>query len=161
MTSTKPPAAKASEVKTRLRIVIPMLNASPYLADLLPALASQEGLSPEQVLVVDSASDDDTVMQCQAWGAEIMQIDRAEFDHGGTRQRAAEHCAEADILIYMTQDAIPNGPNAIARLAAAFDDPKVGMAYGRQLPRKQATAIERHARLFNYPADSQDRKAHV
>ncbi|MEP4957730.1 MAG: glycosyltransferase family 2 protein [Erythrobacter sp.] len=141
----------------RLRVVIPMLNASAYLPEIFPALAQQEGLSPAQVLVVDSASDDDTVAQCRAWGAEVMRIERAKFNHGGTRQRAAEHCSDADILIYMTQDAIPNGPQAIARLAAAFDDPAVGMAYGRQLPRKQSTAIERHARLINYPAQSQTR----
>jgi rhamnosyltransferase len=38
-----------------------------------------------------------------------------------------------------------------------FDDPDVGMAYGRQLPRPGAGAIERHARLYNYPSRSEVR----
>jgi rhamnosyltransferase len=49
----------------------------------------------------------------------------------------------------MTQDAIPRD-NAILNLVAAFADPKIGAAYGRQLPRAQANAIEAHNRLFNY-----------
>ncbi|NNE83632.1 MAG: rhamnosyltransferase, partial [Alphaproteobacteria bacterium] len=43
---------------------------------------------------------------------------------------------------------------SFARLVAAFDDPKVGVAYGRQLPHKDATPISAHARLFNYPPTS-------
>ena len=40
---------------------------------------------------------------------------------------------------------------------AAFNDSSVGAAYGRQLPRPYATAIEAHARLFNYPRASATR----
>jgi len=64
---------------------------------------------------------------------------------------------DADILIYLTQDAILATADAIAKLLEVFDDPSVGAAYGRQLPRRGATAIEAHARHFNYPAVSQVR----
>jgi rhamnosyltransferase len=37
---------------------------------------------------------------------------------------------------------------------AVFEDPLVAAAYGRQLPRAGAEAIESHARDFNYPASS-------
>ena len=37
------------------------------------------------------------------------------------------------------------------RLVAAFADPQVGVAYGRQLPADNATPIAAHARTFNYP----------
>jgi len=46
-------------------------------------------------------------------------------------------------------------PDAIERLLAAFDDEQVGAAYGRQLPHRNAGPIASHARLFNYPAESQ------
>ena len=52
------------------------------------------------------------------------------------------------------QVALPAADDAIGRLVAAFADPEVGMAYGRQLPRPDSSAIGAHARLFNYPAES-------
>ena len=75
--------------------------------------------------------------------------------HGGTRSQGAAHCTESEILIFLTQDAIPAQPCALPRLAAAFDNPEVGIAYGRQLPRAEAGAIESHARLYNYPPQSE------
>ena len=60
----------------------------------------------------------------------------------------------AEIIVYLTQDAVLAGANAISLLLDAFTDPRIALAYGRQLPRRGATAIEAHARLHNYPANS-------
>jgi rhamnosyltransferase len=54
----------------------------------------------------------------------------------------------------MTQDACPLDEGSFERLIEVFDDPQIGAAYGRQVARKNASAIERHARLFNYSASS-------
>jgi rhamnosyltransferase len=140
----------------RLSIVIPTLNAGPYLAALLPALARQ-GIPHDRFLVVDSASTDNTCEAFHDFGATVVAIDRRSFNHGGTRQRAVEMRADTDIVVMMTQDAIPQGDDAIRRLIDAFADPGIGMAYGRQLPRAAARGVERHARLLNYPSASQTR----
>lgn len=140
----------------RISVVIPTLNAEPYLSALLPALA-QQGLAPEQFLIVDSESGDATCDEFRRFGATVVGIDRRTFNHGGTRQFAVDLRPEADIVVMMTQDAIPQGHDTIARLVNAFTDPGVGMAYGRQLPRPAARGIERHARLVNYPASSEVR----
>ncbi len=81
-------------------------------------------------------------------------ISRAEFNHGGTRQLAAELLPEGEILVFLTQDAVLAGPKEISKLLEPFTDSKVGAAFGRQLPRPAATPIEAHARLFNYPEQS-------
>jgi rhamnosyltransferase len=141
----------------RISVVIPTLNAGPYLSALLPALARQ-GLAPEQFLVVDSESDDATCDEFRRFGATVVGIERRTFNHGGTRQFAVDLRPEADIVVMMTQDAIPQGDDTIARLVNAFTDPGVGMAYGRQLPRPTARGIERHARLVNYPPRSEIRE---
>ncbi|MHB1701296.1 MAG: glycosyltransferase family 2 protein [Acidobacteriaceae bacterium] len=130
-------------------IIAPTLNASadwPQFASALLACVASE-----QVLIVDSSSTDGTVELARAAGFRVHSIARADFNHGGTRQLAAELLPEADILVYMTQDALLASPDAISRLVAAFEDPQVACAYGRQLPRAGATPIEAHARLFNYP----------
>jgi rhamnosyltransferase len=138
-----------------IRIIVPTLNAAgdwPLFASALLACTL-----PEQVLIVDSESTDATVDLARAAGFQVCSVLRAEFNHGASRQMAAEMLPNADILVYMTQDAILDGPNALANLLAAFDDPQVGAAYGRQLPRLKAKAIEAHARTFNYPATSEIR----
>lgn len=109
-------------------------------------------LQPSEVLVLDSSSTDGTIELASREGCRVVTIPRGDFRHGGTRQYGAELASGADILVYLTQDSILADANALAQLIAAFDDPSVGAAYGRQLPRPGANPIEAHARLFNYPS---------
>lgn len=140
----------------RFGLIIPALNAGPYLARLGPALQAQT-LQPPKFMVIDSTSTDDTVAQFRAIGAEVRVIDARTFDHGRTRQEAVERLADADIVVFLTQDAVPADPAALHNLVGAFEDPRVGAAYGRQLPAPDATPIAAHARLFNYPEASEHR----
>jgi rhamnosyltransferase len=87
-------------------------------------------------------------------GFRVHIIKPSEFNHGGTRQLAAELLPEAEILVFLTQDAVLSAPGAIEGLLAVFEDRRVAAAFGRQLPRPEATPIEAHARIFNYPAQS-------
>jgi rhamnosyltransferase len=137
----------------RLAVCIPTLDASSAWENLRASLEAQI-LQPNEILVIDSSSSDGTAELAKRDRSRVVVVSRAEFCHGGTRQRAAELLAEADILVYLTQDAILADAKALTRLAAAFEDPSVGAAYGRQLPRRGSNPIEAHARLFNYPAGS-------
>lgn len=136
-----------------VRVVIPTLNAEGHFGELLPALGAQ-GLAPNQVLILDSSSTDKTRELALAFGAQVHVIPREEFDHGTTRTLAATMLSNAEYLIYLTQDAVPAHSGSFAAIIAEFADEKVGMAFGRQLPRKSASAIEAHARIFNYPPKS-------
>jgi len=140
----------------KVALIIPTLNAGRHWKVLVEGIRRQS-LVPDEVIVIDSSSADDTVAQARANGCRVLQIERHEFRHGGTRQDAALGAANADILIYLTQDAVPIGTETFTRIVAAFRDRTIGAAYGRQLPRPNATAIEAHARLFNYPPRSQVR----
>ena len=117
------------------------------------ALDSQ-GLDPEQILIIDSSSTDQTRALARDAGYRVIRIDQRDFSHGGTRQLAGDRLPWAETLLYITQDALPANENSFRNLCAAFADPTVGAAYGRQLPRTSAGPIERHARLFNYPGHS-------
>lgn len=123
---------------------------------LLEALAVQTYPIQTRV-VIDSGSTDGTAEAAKAGGFEVMGLGGRRFDHGGTRQLAIDSYPMADIYVFLTQDAIPTDPATLATIVRAFDDPRIGMAYGRQLPHSGATLLERHARLFNYPADTQMR----
>jgi rhamnosyltransferase len=136
----------------KLKVIVPTLNAAgnwPLFAPML--LAS---VPPEQVLVIDSESTDGTVTLAHESGFAVKSIARREFNHGGTRQLAAEMSPEAEILAYLTQDAVLADSQALDKLLEAIGEPAIAAAYGRQLPRRAAGAIEAHAREFNYPAIS-------
>jgi rhamnosyltransferase len=140
-------------------VIVPTLNASRDWSSFAPALLACA--VPEQVLIVDSESTDGTPDLARAAGFQARSVLRAKFNHGATRQLAADMLPNADILVYMTQDAVLAGPDALAALLAPFEDPRVAAAYGRQLPRPKATAIEAHARNFNYPATSEVRSLEI
>ena len=137
-------------------MIVPTLNAAEDWRPFVPALLSC-GIHPDHVLIVDSESTDGTAELARADGFEVVSIRRADFNHGGTRQMAAERLDHAEILVYLTQDAVMANPDALQVLLAAFDDSLVGVAYGRQLPRSGAGAIEAHARNFNYSQISEVR----
>jgi rhamnosyltransferase len=124
----------------RLGLVIPTFNASSDLDRLAPSLQVQS-LQPLKFLVIDSGSTDNTVDRCRAMGAEVHVIDRKAFDHGGTRRKPVETLVDTDIVIFLSQDAVPADPNALRNRVGAFQIPSVGAAYGRQLSAPNATPI--------------------
>jgi rhamnosyltransferase len=148
-----------SPVDRRLRktcLIIPTYNGAQYWSRLRAAL-DQQGFKSQQILVVDSSSTDGTDRLAEEAGYQVIRISKGSFRHGSTRQMATSQMPWADTIVFLTQDAIPCGDGAILNLVAAFADPKIGAAYGRQLPRPEANAIEAHARFFNYPAVSNER----
>ena len=140
----------------RTALIIPTRNASSHLDRLLPALRMQT-LQPDETLVVDSASSDDTVARFREFGVRVEVIDAKDFNHGGTRRWASEQ-VDGDALIVMTQDAIPAEPETFANLVAELElDPLNGVAYGRQLPHPDAGVLGAQSRHFNYPPQSRSK----
>lgn len=140
----------------KVNLYIPTLNAGDRFPMLLAALEKQRYQFNQRVLV-DSGSSDGTIALARDHGFEIIGLGKHGFDHGGTRQWAIDNFPDADIYVFLTQDAIPTNEVTMANIIEAFDDPQIAMAYGRQLPHHGATHQEAHARLFNYPAQSQIR----
>ncbi len=120
-------------------VAIPTLNAGEVWSQTLAAVTAQQVDRDLQLLVCDSASDDDTVALARSAGAEILQIARAEFSHGGTRNLLMEH-ARGDHVAFITQDAVPADPHWLARLLGAFElAADVGLAFGPYRPRTNAS----------------------
>lgn len=141
----------------KVTVFIPTLNAGERWPIVLDKLRSQT--YPIQLnIIIDSGSTDQTLKLINLERFEIIQIAKKDFDHGGTRQMAVEKYPDADIYVFLTQDAILANDHAIENLVRVFEEnPDVGMVYGRQLPHHGAKDLESHARLFNYPAVTQFR----
>ncbi len=131
-------------------MVIPTLNAEAELPALLAALRSQTR-RPDEMLVVDSSSDDGTLAVLEGFPeARAKVIARADFNHGTTRHEALLETS-GDYVCFMTQDALPADERYVEELVAPLEaDPSVAMASGRQLPRPGARRFEQLVRGFNY-----------
>lgn len=135
-------------------LIIPTCNGGANWLRWLEAFEKQEA-KPYHRLIIDSASSDATVDLAKRYGFDVISIKKEDFDHGATRQSGFEELKhDAEIIIFMTQDAILAGTDSLKKIIDPFKDPIVGAVCGRQLPRKNAGAIEAHARLFNYPEKS-------
>lgn len=147
---------KPSRREPQVALIIPTYNAGRDWSLLCEGIRKQQIL-PQEVIIIDSASPDGTAKRAADAGFTVVEIDRNEFSHGRTRQWGAERAWSAEIVIYLTQDAIPRDAETFGNILAVFEDPSIGAAYGRQLPRDSANILEAHARLFNYPEQSRVR----
>lgn len=142
----------AEDHKT-ITVIIPTLNAEGQLPALLSRIHSQS-LRPEEIIVVDSASGDRTEQICRDdESVTYIRIKRSEYDHGGTRDMAARK-ASGDIVVFLTQDALPADDEFLRNLTAPVARGEAAICTGRQLPRRGATHMEALVREFNYPAVS-------
>lgn len=85
---------------------------------------------------------------------EVHHLLPEEYDHGGTRNAGAGF-SNADILVFMTQDAVPEDEYLIERLIKPLIiSDKVAVSYARQLADNDCGVAETFTRSFNYPAES-------
>ncbi len=104
----------------------------------------------QEVIVVDSQSTDNTTEIAAKFGARVLKINKNEFDHGGTRNLAAAEAA-GDVIIFMTQDAIPTSEDTFKQLTQPLAEPAIIVSYARQLPKEGTKITDRFLRLYNYP----------
>ena len=83
----------------------------------------------------------------------LYHISKEMFDHGGTRMCGVKH-SDADIVIFMTQDAVPADKNLVANLVKGLEEKDTAVCYARQLPNENCRIVERSTRSFNYPDES-------
>jgi rhamnosyltransferase len=133
------------------RIIVPVRNGGERWCEAASALHRAIPTSGI-VAVVDSSSTDGSDRVAADLGFDLERIDPRKFNHGRTRQVAVDSfCQGKQFVIFLTQDAVIEGPDSLTSLLAAFSQPKVGAAYGRQLPHRNARPFARHSALYLYP----------
>ena len=138
----------------KTRIIIPVRNGGERWRE---AAAALRGAVPDpcMVAVVDSSSTDGSDAVAADLGFELQRIDPGTFNHGRTRQAAVDRfCHGREFALFLTHDAVIEGPGSLTMLLDAFSNPQVGAAYGRQLPHHNASPFGRHSASFLYPATS-------
>jgi rhamnosyltransferase len=136
----------------KVSVVIPTFNAEKSVESLVRML-KQQTLPPQEIIVIDSCSADQTVEIAAKVGCKTVVIEKKAFDHGATRNLGARLSA-GEVLVFMTQDALPVDDKFLENLVGPLADPSdplIAASFGRQLARNHAVPPEKFARLFNYP----------
>lgn len=116
----------------RTSVVIPTFNAGPEFRALLDRLRAQRPAPPDEIVVIDSGSRDDTCALARAAGAKVAEW-RQAYNHGLTRD-AGIAAASGEIVLLTVQDALPAGEDWLATITAHFSDPSVAGVSTRQAP---------------------------
>jgi rhamnosyltransferase len=132
-------------------VVIPTFEVKKHLSRCLPYIVGSP-LKP-RVLVIDSSSNDGTVEEAKALGAETHIVKKRQFNHGTTRELGRKLLG-TDIVVMITPDAYAQDEHMLGRLVAPIVNGEASVAYARQIPRAGAGFFESFPREFNYPAES-------
>lgn len=138
-------------------VIIPVYKPADDFDDVLKKIMAQS-VRPDNIILLQTIEDkSEKVKKYSAENIKTYPVLKSEFDHGATRAYGAE-LSLADYVLFMTQDAVPDNNKLIEELLKAFDDKKVGVAYARQLARKDSDILEKLTRVYNYPDKSMVKK---
>lgn len=133
-------------------VLIPTYRSDDKFDRLLKMLY-QQTKKPNRVIIlhtVEEEGQEQALPEIPDSNIMVVPIQKSSFDHGGTR-RYGGTLSDADILLYMTQDAVPADEYLIENLLKPYEDPMVSATYARQLANDKSDIIEEFTRNFNYP----------
>ena len=123
-------------------VFIPVYNGEhDHLEETLTALFQQQTDFEWDVLITDSGSKDNSLQIIQQFAdrygtIQVIHLEKESYSHGGTRQKAAE-IAQGEIMVYLTQDAVPANPNWLSEMVAPFEwNKNIVAVLGCQRPRQ-------------------------
>ena len=129
--------------QTSVDVVIPSYRPDEKFSRLVKKLQEQE-YPIGTIFVINTKAGRFPKEVEQMEKVKVYHIERREFDHGATRDMGMQ-MSKAEIVVFMTQDAVPADEYVIGNLVKVLEeDEMTGAAYARQLA----------ARKFNYPENS-------
>jgi glycosyltransferase involved in cell wall biosynthesis len=152
-------APKVKRVReVRLDVVIPTFNGLSEIKTVINSLRQQEASDAIQIHCVDSSSSDGTYeWLAQQRDIALTAIPQSEFGHGRTRNSGASQ-GSADIVSFLTQDAVPASRSWATDILKMFDHvPAAAGLTGRHIPYPEhplfvRVEIENHfSNMLKYP----------
>ena len=128
-------------------VIIPTLNGGKLLLKVCKALVQQDFNKAWEVIIIDSQSTDDSIQIATELfkktqiNLKLVTIPKENFQHGKTRNQAIEN-SSGEIILLLTQDAIPAQNDWLSTMVRAFDHKIIGGAFGRHI------AHENHPKLI-------------
>ncbi len=143
---SNPSSQAATPGEVRVSVLMPTWQGMEFLPRVMAALSSQVTSFPWDFRAIDSGSSDGTweflteTAETFPVPLALERIHSVEFDHGDTRNLLAAR-SRGEIMVFLTQDAIPSGEDWLERFVRNFDAENVGAAYCRNVPRPDADPL--------------------
>ena len=111
-------------------IVIRAYNEEKHIGRLLEGIRHQT-LQDVEVILVDSGSTDSTVVIAELYGARVVHIRPEEFTFGRSLNLGVR-TATRELVVIASAHVYPFYPDWLESLLRPFEDPQVGLVYGKQ-----------------------------
>ncbi len=133
-------------------IIILTLNGGGIFSECLKKISQQDYPKKVQLIVIDSGSTDGTLELAEKNDALVFKINKKEFHHARTRNKALSFAA-FNKVIYLVQDAIPYSNNWLYDMEHALSEGDVCAVYVQQVPHDDASlyarfAVESHSNIL-------------
>ena len=119
-----------SSQRATTSIIIRALDEAEHLPALYSGLLRQTR-QPDQIVLVDSGSTDDTVAISRAHGADIVHIAPEDFSFGRSLNVGCA-AATGDVLVFVSAHVYPTDEHWLQNLVEPFEREDVVLSYGRQ-----------------------------
>lgn len=116
-----------------ITIAMPTRNAGDQFTRTLEAVMIQRYEGEIEYIALDSGSTDGTLERLHAAGVRVITMPTNEFDWGLARNRMFEE-ARGEIVVNLSQDAIPANDDWLTKLLAPLDDNSIAVSCGGSIP---------------------------
>ncbi|MBB5324203.1 rhamnosyltransferase [Anoxybacillus tepidamans] len=135
--------------KIRASVIIPVKNGGQIFEKVLNKVLEQELRDGTfEIIIIDSGSSDGSVEFVRSKmnkrnNVRLLQIEPREFGHGKTRNLGASR-AKGEILVFLTQDALPYDNYWLENLLVPFEiDDNIAGVFGRHIPYDDCDIFEK------------------
>ena len=133
-------------------VVVRAYNEGAHIGRLLEGLSKQT-VVPDEILLVDSGSTDDTVEIARSLGCKVVTIAKTDFSFGRALNRGCE-AASGDVLLIVSAHVYPVYDSYVEHMLGAFSRPDVAVAYGRQIGDERTKFSESRVMLRWFPSEN-------
>ena len=139
-------------------IVIRCFNEERHIKRLLEGILSQNWKDLE-VILVDSGSSDRTLEMARLYPVRLVSISPEDFSFGYSLNVGCRH-AGGRFLAFISAHCFPSNSMWLEALVKPFDDPGVGLVYGKQRGDKNTCYFEHQIFRNQFPVESVPRTNH-
>lgn len=142
----------------RVSIVIRCFNEEQHIGRLLSGIM-QQTVQDVEIILVDSGSTDATLSIASRYPVRVLSIRPEEFSFGRSLNLGCR-AATAELIVIASAHTYPVYDDWLEQLLAPFQDPNVGLAYGKQRGHEQTKYSEQQVFAHWFPEASDWNQTH-